>query len=150
MPDVFISHASEDQEAASFIHNQLQSEGITSFLASVSVPIGERWSLSVISQLKSSKWVIFLASKNACASAYVQQEIGMAISNNKNIVPILWDIRANELPGWAGGFQAIDLKAKTMPETKIIFSSIAERIKADRLKGLLVLGAIVAAFLKYA
>ena len=69
MPDVFISYASEDQEAASFIHNQLQSEGITSFLASVSVPIGERWSLSVISQLKSSKWVIFLASKSACASA---------------------------------------------------------------------------------
>ena len=74
----------------------------------------------------------------------------MAISNNKNIVPILWDIGANDLPGWAGGFQAIDLKTKTMPEAKIIFSSIAERIKADRLKGLLVLGAIVAAFLKYA
>ena len=150
MPDVFISHASEDQDAASFIHNQLQSEGITSFLASVSVPIGERWSPSVISQLKSSKWVIFLASKSACASAYVQQEVGMAVYDNKNIVPIIWDIEPSELPGWAGNFQAVDLRTKTMPQAKIIFSAIAERIKADRLKGLLVLGAIVTAFLKFA
>ena len=150
MPDVFISYASEDREAASFIHHHLESEGITSFLASVSVPIGERWSSSVISQLKSSKWVIFLASKSACASAYVQQEVGMAVYDNKNIVPILWDIEASELPGWAGNFQAVDLRTKTMPEAKIVFSNIAERIKADKLKAVLVLAAIAAAFVKFA
>ena len=74
----------------------------------------------------------------------------MAVYDNKNIVPILWDIEAGELPGWAGNFQAIDLRTKTMPEAKIEFSRIAEQIKADKLKAVLVLAAIAAAFVKFA
>lgn len=113
------------------------------FLASVSLQPGENWSDAIWSNLKSSSWVIFLASRNACQSPYVQQELGAALAGEKRIVPIVWDMDPRELPGWLNQKQAIDLRGKGWGELVPIVRQIAHGIRSDQLKGALIAGAVV-------
>jgi hypothetical protein len=143
MPDCFISYSSQDQELANFVHSELLRLGISSFMASASLLPGQHWSAAVLNNLRSSNWVILLASRVACSSAFVNQEIGAAFLTSKNLVPIVWDMSPTELPGWAKGVQAIDLRGSTILGLQQQVGTIANRIKQERNKGLLILGAII-------
>lgn len=112
MPDVFISHASDDLPLAEFLHRHLLQEGLNPYLASVSMPPGERWMPHIMESLKSSTWVLCLASRAACASPWVMQEMGAAVSGNKKLIPIVWDQTPESLPGWMRQYQAVNLAGK--------------------------------------
>jgi len=107
---VFISFQSSDSKLAGLIRNALQGQGISVFLAPDSISPGARWSDEIFKSLKSSDMVLFLASKKAIHSDYVAQEIGGAHFSNKLLVPVIWEIKPEELPGWAKGYQALDLR----------------------------------------
>ena len=143
MNDAFISYSNEDEHLAKFVHDHLKTQNITAFLASVSIPHGEKWSPKVWSALNSAQWVIFLASKAACASPHVQQELGAAISRQKNLIPIVWDQPVSALPGWTGNYQAINLANRTMLDLQVEIDGIAAKIKAKKASGLALLGFIV-------
>ena len=76
MADVFISHAAADSHLAEFLHRHLTQEGLSVYLASVSMPPGERWMPHIMDNLRGSTWVLCLASRVACASPWVMQEMG--------------------------------------------------------------------------
>jgi TIR domain len=99
MADVFISHAAADSPFAEFLHRHLTQEGLSVYLASVSMPPGERWMPHIMDNLRSSTWVLCLASRTACASPWVMQEMGAAVAGNKKLVPIIWDQQPDALPG---------------------------------------------------
>ena len=54
MADVFISHAAADSHLAEFLHRHLTQEGLSVYLASVSMPPGERWMPHIMDQLRGS------------------------------------------------------------------------------------------------
>ena len=87
--------------------------------------------------------MILLASRAACSSAFVNQEIGGALVGSKHLVPIVWDMDPGELPGWASGVQAIDLRGLTVIELQQQVSSISNRIKQTKAQGFLIIGAVV-------
>ena len=149
MADVFISYSSPDEPLARFVYQHLQADGVTVFLAPVSLHPGEHWSPTVLASLRSSDWVVFLASRGACASPYVQQELGIAIGSNKKIVPVIWEIQPSELPGWASNYQSLDLRNKSIDQVRADITAIAARIKSNKLIGLAVVGGIIAALLKF-
>jgi len=62
MADVFISHATADSPLAEFLHRHLTQEGLSVYLASVSMPPGERWMPHIMDNLRGSTWVLCLAS----------------------------------------------------------------------------------------
>lgn len=103
MADVFISYSSSDEGFARFLHRHLTGEGLTVFLASVSLAPGQRWPQEILNALGSSTWVLFLASRAACASPWVQQELGAAVVTQKKLVPIVWDMPPSQLPGLRTG-----------------------------------------------
>jgi hypothetical protein len=144
MPDVFISHSSSDRRFAEFLFKHLTSEGLTVFLAPISIAPGQRWADEVLNALQGSNWVLFLASRAACSSPWVQQEIGAALSKQKKLLPIVWDIPMTQLPGWTGALQAIDLAGASADRIHHQVSAIAAQIKADKAKGLLIAGLLVA------
>src|SRR3989338_8840867 len=78
MADVFISHAAADSPLAEFLHRHLTQEGLSVYLASVSMPPGERWMPHIMDNLRGSTWVLCLASRAACASPWGMQEMGAA------------------------------------------------------------------------
>jgi hypothetical protein len=144
MPDCFISYSSQDQNLANFVNSELRRLGVSSFMASASLQPGQHWSPEIMNNLKSSKWVILLASRAAVGSAFVNQEIGGALINSKVLIPIVWDINPSELPGWARSVQAIDLRGSTMLGLQNQVGAIAGRIHQEKTKSLLIaVGAVL-------
>jgi hypothetical protein len=120
---------------------------VSVFLAATSLQPGEQWSAAVLNELRGAPWVIFLASKAVCPSPSVLQEVGGALVAKKNIIPIVWDMPASALPGWTQQYQALDLARTHIQGLNSRMSAIAEHIKADKNKGLLLAGLIVAGLL---
>lgn len=147
MPDCFISYASCDETQAFFARHALESQGLDVFLASQSIEPGADWEKSIREALRNTNWVILLASREACESRFVNQELGAAWFSEKTIIPVIWDISPEELPGWVDRRQALDLHGRSVWDLRQEMEAIAERIKADRNKGLLILGALVSAIL---
>jgi len=147
MADIFVSYSFKDGEIAEFLCKHLTDEGLNVFRAPFSVNPGERWDEKILENLRNSPWVLFLASKEACASPIVQQEVGVALGTEKNLVPIVWDMDPSELPGLLKNVQALDLRNTSLSEARDQVSTIAERIKADKFRGYLIVGLVIAAIL---
>lgn len=149
MPDIFISYSTVDAAAAQFIHRNLVEQGVSAFLAATSLQPGQQWSPEILGALRGSECVLFLASRSACTSPWVQQELGYAIGAKKKLIPIIWDIKPTELPGWVSGYQALDLARHSAEEIKQEVAAIAARIKTNKQTALLIAGlAFAALFLK--
>ncbi len=144
MPDIFISYSTVDQKLANFVHKHLGEESLDVFLAPISIEAGSPWRDEILDNIRDADWLVFLASKEACKSNYVQQELGAALGLEKNIVPILWDMPPEELPGWVDQKQALDLRGASNVEIQAQVKNIAKRVKADIRNGYLVAGLIVA------
>src|SRR5438046_451864 len=100
MPDCFISYSTQDDAFAKAVHRDLSAQGLEVFMAGVSIQPGERWSTKIREALASSDWIIFLANEAACASPWVQQELGQARVGTKTLVPVIWSMSPTSLPGW--------------------------------------------------
>lgn len=147
MPDVFISYSSKDEDMAKFVNKHLANERLSVFLASTSLKAGDYWPKKIMENLRSSTWVLLLASRAACQSQFVQQELGGAIYGNKKIIPVVWDMPLSELPGLTHDYQAINLEGTTMESLSQKMADITKDIKAEKDKGLLILGAVFLALL---
>jgi hypothetical protein len=145
--DCFISYASVDDAFAQFVAQELRNHGVTVFLASDTLTPGDEWTQAVWNNLHACPWVIVLASRAGCRSAYVQQEAGHALLSNKKVIPVVWDMSPAELPGWLNRRQAIDLSAESLDSLRGRVADIAGRVHADRRTGMLILGGLVLALL---
>lgn len=142
MTDVFISYSAKDEEQAAKVHSLLTGYGIKTFLSGISLEPGCNWSEEIRENLKKSQWVLFFASKSACESPAVQQELGGAWYAGKEIIPVIWDINASELPAWIKEKQAIDISKGNIDLLKPVIDKIAKKIKSDDFIGGLILGAL--------
>ena len=144
MADVFISHAATDLPLAEFLHRHLTEAGLSVYLASVSMPPGECWMPHIMDDLRNSTWVLCLASRAACVSPWVLQEMGAAVSGNRKLVPIIWDQPPESRPGWMKQYQAVNRAGHGQEEAMAAIGRIAGAIKTEKQKGLLIVGLIVA------
>ena len=116
--DVFFSYAAHDAELAEQLCEPLTAAGAKVFLAHRSVEGGSIWADRLLRELDAALCLFFLVTEEACGSAYVQQEIGVAIGLKKPVVPIVARAFEGELPGLVQRYQRIDLSAHT-PETRL-------------------------------
>jgi hypothetical protein len=147
MTDVFISYSVKDEELAQFVRSHLIAQDLTVFLASISLVPGERWTPRIIEELRTSEWVILLASRSALTSPNVQLEVGGAIFGKKKLVPIMWDVQPSELPRWISDFQGLILTGATLENINLQVAQLAASIKENKTKGQLVAGAVFAGLL---
>src|SRR4051812_17161930 len=110
MADCFVSYSRHDQAMADVVCHALRASGLDVFMAGASLSPGVRWSSSITESLAASKCVLFLASKAACGSPWVQQELGIAIGQSKKLVPVVWDMEPRDLAGWVAERQAVNLR----------------------------------------
>ena len=142
MATAFISYSSKDEHLANGLYSAMTMAGIDTFLARISIEPGKKWTKVIFENLKKADWVFFIASKTSCNSQAVQQELGASLIQNKTIIPLLVDIKPEELPGWVGRHQAIDLRSSPEILNKAI-RRIAEKIKVEKFWAGVILGAIV-------
>lgn len=144
MPDIFISYTKSDSTIAHFLYKHLINENLDVFLAPISIEPGELWRDEILENLRETDWLLFLASKEACNSEYVQQELGAALGLEKKIVPILWDMSPRDLPGWIDQKHALDFRGAENTKIKAEVRRIAKSVKADIRKGYLIAGLVIA------
>lgn len=147
MPDCFISYSSKDERFAQAVYQNLNAHGLQAFMAKITLEPGDRWSDEIQRALAQSAWVIFLASRAACASPFVQQEIGGAIRTQKRLIPVVWDMAPSELPGWTNHLQALDIRNQTPEQIQGAIIEMARSIKASKDKGFLIGAALLAGFI---
>ena len=128
MFDCFISYTQADERFATNLAQFLESQRLRTFIATLSLAPGSSWSEKIKQALNSSKWVLFLASRTACSSAAVQQEVGGAIFGGKRLIPIVWDMDPSLLPAWAREYQAIDLRGMTSKLVLATMESLAQEL----------------------
>jgi len=146
MPDCFISYCSSDKPFAVSVYNDLTAHGLDVFMAAISLHPGDRWSEQIHQALAASKWVIFLASKAACASKYVEQEIGGALLTKKDLIPVVWDMEPASLPGWTNQIHALDVRQQSPEQIQAHIQALARRLKASKDKGFLIGAGLVVGF----
>ena len=144
MGKVFLSFSSQDDPLATFVASELASDGISVFKAPSSITPGEGWSKAITENLRDSEWVVVLMSQHATHSKWVNQEVGGALVGGKKLVPIVWDMDPSSLPGWLRDYQALNLRGMDWQQIRAGVSSIAKRIKADDVAGLLIVSALIA------
>lgn len=148
MPDCFISYSNNDERFAAAVHRNLSTHGLSVFMARISLNPGNRWTPKTLAALEHSTWVIFLASKAACSSPYVQQEIGGALMAKKTIIPVVWEMPPSELPGWVNQIQALDIRNQTEQQVTTRIIHLARQMKLTKEKqGVIIGAALVAGFM---
>ncbi len=89
--DVFISFSSRNIKTARLICQQLESHGIACWLADPNrgdIPPGAPWVKVLVRELKKSRMVLLIFSKDSNLSRHVHSEIGVAFKNMLDILPI--------------------------------------------------------------
>lgn len=86
---------------------------------------------------------MLLASRAACSSGYVQQEVGRALGGSKKLIPLVWDMEPEALPGWLNQYQALDVRGMTHAQIQARIVAIAKTIKQDKNQGLIIADVLV-------
>lgn len=95
---IFISHSSKDKWAARRISQDLIAIGAETFLDEKDIQTGESIDTSIKDNLKSCDEFLIILSPASIKSEWVLIELGGALALEKNVVPILLYVGANELP----------------------------------------------------
>lgn len=110
MTQVFISYADEDRNIMEKIRNSLQRESITVWTNKTDIQTGESFEEAIKRGIEQADNIVFLLSPNSLKSAYCQQELKLAITLNKRIIPLLLQaVDLEQIPEQLRYLQYIDL-----------------------------------------
>lgn len=89
MPNVFISHSSQDKKIAYELCDFLERHNLTCWIAPRNIPAGKNYGNSIMDGIISSGIMLVLFNKNADDSHFVSMEIERGISRKLTILPIM-------------------------------------------------------------
>ncbi len=89
MTQVFLSYADEDRATMEKIRASLRRESITAWTNRTDIQTGEAFEEAIKRGIEQADNVVYLLSPDAVNSNYTQQELDLAVSLNKRIIPLL-------------------------------------------------------------
>ncbi len=87
--DLFISYAREDAAFALRLATDLRAAGVSIWIDQLDIPTGARWDRAVQTALENCARFLIILSPASTASENVQDELALALDENKIIVPVL-------------------------------------------------------------
>jgi isopentenyl diphosphate isomerase/L-lactate dehydrogenase-like FMN-dependent dehydrogenase len=105
-PRIFISYARDDRRVAQVIAERLTAAGAEAFF-DVEMPVGESFTDSLVTAIRSSDCVIALMSPSYFASRWNQAEIAESLDAGKRVIPVR--VRPCDIEGLLGYLQWLDL-----------------------------------------
>jgi hypothetical protein len=140
--NIFISYSTEDSDKIKPVLDLLSAIQDTKiFFAEKTINPGDNISQTIINNIKNSDVFIVFYSESAIKSNYVQQEIGVAKSNYKIIIPILLD--SNKPTGMLEGINYLNFYDQTKQLTEInrLYNFIVRKVQSKKQRqALIVLG----------
>jgi hypothetical protein len=110
MTQVFLSYADVDKATMEKIRNSLRRESITVWTNKTDIQTGEAFEEAINRGIEQADNLVFLLSPDSINSTYCQQELDLALSLSKRIIPLL--VRStdpNQVPSVLRSLQYIDL-----------------------------------------
>ncbi|NES19215.1 MAG: TIR domain-containing protein [Symploca sp. SIO3E6] len=89
MTQVFLSYSNENRATMEKIRNSLRREGITVWTNTTDIQTGEDFEEAINRGIEQTDNLVYLLSPDSLNSIYCQQELDLASSLNKRIIPIL-------------------------------------------------------------
>lgn len=89
MNDVFISYKAEEFEEANWVKQTLENNGISCWMAPMSISGGSSYAVEIPQAIRSCKVFVLILSKKAQLSKWVPRELDQAINENKTIMPFM-------------------------------------------------------------
>ncbi|WP_199248296.1 toll/interleukin-1 receptor domain-containing protein [[Phormidium] sp. ETS-05] len=89
MTQVFLSYADEDKAIMEKIRNSLRRESITVWTNTTDIKTGEAFQEAINRGIEQADNLVYLLSPDSLNSTYCQQELALALSLHKRIIPIL-------------------------------------------------------------
>lgn len=105
---VFISYSTKDLSKVNHLKSMLEHSSIEVFVAEYSLLPGQQLSESILTAIKSCNLFILLWSSSARDSEWVPQEIGIAKSGAKTILPVVIE-RNLSLPGFISDLKYLNV-----------------------------------------
>jgi TIR domain len=130
---IFISYSTKDLDKIKPVLNQLSTiKEIRIFFADETINPGDLVSQTIIDNIRNSDVFILFYSESAVKSNYVQQEIGVARSNNKLIIPILLD--SNKPTGMLEGINYLNFydPSKHQAEMGRLYNFIIKTVQSKK------------------
>ena len=131
--NIFISYSTDDSDKIKPILELLSPIQDTKiFFAEKTISPGDNISQTIINNIKNSDVFVVFYSESAIKSNYVQQEIGVAKSNDKIIVPILLD--SNKPTGMLEGIDYLNFYDQTKQLTEInrLYNLIVRKVQSKK------------------
>jgi formylglycine-generating enzyme required for sulfatase activity len=127
---LFVSHVSEDRDAAMAIVEELERRGLNCWIAPRDVRPGRPFDDEIASAIESSRAMLLVFSEHCNASEYIRREVTFAGESHKVVIPFRIEnvqpkhglrVRLSDLH-WLDGFasreKAIDELVRTFPEAE--------------------------------
>lgn len=89
--DVFISYSRKDKKMVDMFVDRLTSEGFTVWIDKDGIESGDAFKHVIVNAIEQSKVVVFFSSEASNSSTWTSKEIGVAIYENKPIIPVRLD-----------------------------------------------------------
>ena len=106
--DIFLSYATTDREWVKSFSDALKAEGLKTWFDVAELPAGSRWQDEIEVALRSSKTLIAILSPKSVKSNWMYFELGAAIADHKQIIPVLTeDFDIQQIPPLLNQFQAL-------------------------------------------
>jgi hypothetical protein len=130
---IFISYSTKDLDKIKPMLNQLSAiKEIKIFFADETISPGDFVNQTIINNIRNSDVFILFYSESAVKSNYVQQEIGVAKSNNKIIIPILLD--SNKPTGMLEGINYLNFYDPSKQQTEMgrLYNFIVQSVQSKK------------------
>lgn len=141
--DVTITYTSRDQEFAHLVFDLLSRQGLSVFTVRIGRDFGERGAELVKGVLRTSRWVLLLASEGACKFFRVWYEDVPPVFSGIALISVIWGVGAVALPGWSDMELVLNLQGVTLAEIQARVVEIALKIGADPSDGALIIGGVL-------
>lgn len=128
---VFISHSTEDLDIVSTIANRLRTDDFDVYVAEFRPEPGRRLPEKIQENIESSDCVVVLLTSSAIKSVWVQQEIGIAKSSNKVIIPIVE--KGVTVKGVLEGVEYIPLDREKLNATTDVLAKSIDRLRRKQI-----------------
>ncbi|HEY9671634.1 MAG TPA: TIR domain-containing protein [Waterburya sp.] len=129
MTQVFISYAEEDRATMEKIRNSLRRESITVWTNKTDIQTGEAFEEAIKRGIEQADNMVYLLSPDSVTSHYCRQELSLALSLNKRIIPLLVrETNSMQVPNVLRELHYIDLTDNVKEEDYLLDESQLLRI----------------------
>ncbi len=143
---LFISYSTKDIQTVDFVRSMLAGAPVEVFVAEYGVAPGTPLSPAIITAIKQCNLFILLWSYNSRASEWVPQEIGIAKSEGKKIIPVVLHPDLH-LPGFISDLKYLDVPKNPQGAfawlRDIVFSQATEKQKQESAAWLAISGVLL-------